>query len=243
MKRRKVLLKDIITQHSDMDYQQFYAYVMGLIENKELEPMKSAKSNGRTPALPISFWKYEEERDYTAVYEELKYKYHPLINTSYYREHPERYEADKNNLQLLSDYLKDHSDLLKIKETMNERSFEIFHREKYFQKEGGLEFCKRVAVDMDKLGFYETSEPLSYYSHSKRTPQNILIIENKDTFFDIRRYMNKGCNQILGKEFDTLIYGAGKGIWKTFSDYINGKLILWMRINCSILATLIMREF
>lgn len=75
---------------------------------------------------------------------------------------------------------------------------------------------------MDKLGFYETSEPLSYYSHSKRTPQNILIIENKDTFFDIRRYMNKGCNQILGKEFDTLIYGAGKGIWKTFSDYING---------------------
>ena len=36
MKRRKVLLKDIITQHSDMDYQQFYAYVMGLIENKEL---------------------------------------------------------------------------------------------------------------------------------------------------------------------------------------------------------------
>ena len=222
MKRRKVLLKDIITQHSDMDYQQFYAYVMGLIENKELEPMKSAKSNGRTPALPISFWKYEEERDYTAVYEELKYKYHPLINTSYYREHPERYEADKNNLQLLSDYLKDHSDLLKIKETMNERSFEIFHREKYFQKEGGLEFCIRVAVDMDKLGFYETSEPLSYYSHSKRTPQNILIIENKDTFFDIRRYMNKGCNQILGKEFDTLIYGAGKGIWKTFSDYING---------------------
>lgn len=72
MKRRKVLLKDIITQHSDMDYQQFYAYVMGLIENKELEPMKSAKSNGRTPALPISFWKYEEERDYTAVYEEIE---------------------------------------------------------------------------------------------------------------------------------------------------------------------------
>ena len=231
MKRRKILLKDIISQHSDMEYQQLYAYVMGLIENKELEPMKSAKNNGRTPALPISFWKYEKERDYTAVYEELKYKYHPLINTSYYREHPERYEADKNNLQLLSDYLKDHSELLKIKETMNERSFEIFHREKFFQKEGGLEFCKRVAVDVDKLGFYGTSEPLSYYSHSKRTPQNILIIENKDTFFDIRRYMNKGHNRILGKEFDTLIYGAGKGIWKTFSDYINGAETYFMGDN------------
>lgn len=231
MKRRKVQLKDIISQHSDMEYQQLYAYVMELIENKKLEPMKSAKSNGRTPALPISFWKYEEEMDYTDVYEELKYKYHPLINTSYYREHPERYDADKHNLQLLSGYLKDCSDLLKIKETMNERSFEIFHREKYFQKEGGLEFCKRVAIDIDKLGFYGTSEPLSYYSYSKQTPQNILIIENKDTFFDIRRYMNMGCNQILGKEFGTVIYGAGKGIWKTFTDYMNGAETYFMGDN------------
>ena len=206
MKRQKIQLKDIMSQHSDMEYQQLYAYVMELIKNKALEPMKTAKSNGRTPALPISFWRYEEETDYTDVYEELKYKYHPLINTSYYRKHPERYEADKHNLQLLSNYLKNHSNLLKIKETMNERSFEIFHREKYFQREGGLEFCKRVAIDADKLAFYETSEPLSYYSYSKQAPQNILIIENKDTFFDIRRYMNTGCNHILGKEFGDLDY-------------------------------------
>ena len=108
MKRQKIQLKDIMSQHSDMEYQQLYAYVMELIKNKALEPMKTAKSNGRTPALPISFWRYEEETDYTDVYEELKYKYHPLINTSYYRKHPERYEADKHNLQLLSNYLKNH---------------------------------------------------------------------------------------------------------------------------------------
>lgn len=58
-----------------------------------------------------------------------------------------------------------------------------------------------------------------------------MIIENKDTFFDIRRYMNKGCNRIFGKEFDTLIYGAGKGIWKTFSDYINGAETYFMDEN------------
>ena len=26
----------------------------------------------------------------------------------------------------------------------------------------------------------------------------------------------------MGTEFGTVIYGAGKGIWKTFEDYING---------------------
>ena len=114
---------------------------------------------------------------------------------------------------------------------MNERSFEIFHREKYFQREGGLEFCKRVAIDADKLAFYETSEPLSYYTYYKQAPQNIMNIENKDTIFDIRRYMNTGCNHILGKEFGTVIYGAGKGIWKTFADYMNGAETYFMGDN------------
>ena len=90
------------------------------------------------------------------------------------------------------------------------------------RREGGLELCKRVAITSGNAGFYETSEPLSYYSCSKQTPQNILIVENKDTFFDIRRYMNAGNARIMGREFGTVIYGAGKGIWKTFEDYVNG---------------------
>ena len=222
MKKRKVKLEDIIKDYPELDYPQLCAQVAQLIENGVLVPVKRAKNNGRKPALPIAFWKMEEEGDFTEVYEDLKYRYHPLINTSYYRSHPERYESDRPRLQLLSNYLKDHSDLLAVKETMNERSFEIFHREKFFQREGGLEFCRKAGIEADKLSFYETSEPLSYYSCSKQSPQNILIIENKDTFFDIRQYMNKGNNRILGTEFGTVIYGAGKGIWKTFADYVNG---------------------
>lgn len=222
MKKHKVYLQELSAEFSEADYSKFYEVVMRRIENGELVPMKSAKNNGRKPALPLCFWEYEKEADYTELYEELKYRYHPRINTFYYREHPECYERDREKLQLLSDYLKDHSELLLVQETMNERSFEIFHREKYFQREGGLELCKRVAITPETLAFYETSEPLSYYSCSKQTPQNILVIENKDTFFDIRRYMNSGNDRIMGREFGTVIYGAGKGIWKTFEDYVNG---------------------
>lgn len=222
MKKTKIFLNDIINEHPDMDYGQLYEYIKQLINHGKIAPVKSAKNNGKKPALPLSFWKYEEEMDYTEVYDDLKYKFHSLINTEYYRTHPERYDADKHRINLMSDYLKNHSDLLKVKETMNERSFEIFHQEKFFQKDGGLEFCKRIGIDKHMLAFYETSEPLSYYSHSKQSPQNILIIENKDTFFDIRRYMNAHSDRILGKSFGTVIYGAGKGIWKTFADYVNG---------------------
>ena len=34
--------------------------------------------------------------------------------------------------------------------------------------------------------------------------------------------MNHVDNRILGKMFDTVIYGAGKGIYRTFSDYVQG---------------------
>lgn len=222
MKKTKVYLNDIMSKHPDKDYNQIYRYITDLIEKGDIKPVKSAGTNGRKPALPLAYWRYIEEKDYSDILNELKFKLHPLLDTSYYRAHPEKYEKDKKDIQHLSDYLKDHSELLEIKETMNERSFEIFRREKFFQEKGGLTFCARLGISEEQLSFYRTSEPLSYYSHSKKNAQNIMIIENKDTFYDIRRYMQAVSNVILGIDFDTIIYGAGKGIWKTFVDYADG---------------------
>lgn len=153
MKKRKVHLEDIQKECPEMEYLQFYAYVMQKMENKELVPMKNAKSNGRKPALPLRFWKLEEETDYASVYEELKYKYHPLLNTSYYKEHPERYEADRQQLQLLSGYFNEHLDLLHMEESMNERSFEIFRREKFFQKKAAWSFAEMSALMRESWHF------------------------------------------------------------------------------------------
>lgn len=222
MKKTKILLTRMMQLHSDKDYEQLYTYIAGEIAGGRLVPVKRAGTNGKTPALPNAYWKYEEEEDYSSIFEELKFKVHPLLDVEYYRQHPERYEKDREKVLLLSDYLRKNGKLLEVAETINERSFEIFHREKFFQKEGGLSFCRKLGVSEDVLRFYTTSEPLAYYSHSKNSPQNILIIENKDTFYDIRRYMNSGCSAIMKKEFETIIYGAGKGIYRTFQDYANG---------------------
>ena len=66
---------------------------------------------------------------------------------------------------------------------MNERELRrIFRREKFFQREGGLEFCRKIGISREQLAFYETSEPLSLLFPVQTDPQNILIVENKDTF-------------------------------------------------------------
>jgi hypothetical protein len=102
---------------------------------------------------------------------------------------------------------------------MNERSFEIFGREKFFQGEGGLSLCARLGVSRQMLNFYDTAEPLTYYSASRETPQNMLIIENMDTFYDLRSHMRNGNLSICGTNFSTIIYGAGKSAYKSLAYY------------------------
>lgn len=222
MKKTKLYLSDIEREHPEKSYEELYDYVCELIHKGEITPVKQARMNGRKPALPAVYWRYEREKDYSQVFEELDFKLHPSIHTEYYRSHPDKYEKDAEKLWRLSGYLKNNGALLSVEETMNERSFEIFQREKFFQKEGGVKFCEKLGINKQTLNYYETSEPLSYYSHSKKFPQKILIIENKDTFYDIRRYLQNTDREILGAEFNTVIYGAGKGIWNAFADYANG---------------------
>ena len=72
---------------------------------------------------------------------------------------------------------------------------------------------------MSFFNIYETTEPLAYYSRTRNIPQNLLILENKDTFFSMRRHLLEGNEEILGIKIDTLIYGAGKGIFRSFEDF------------------------
>ena len=83
----------------------------------------------------------------------------------------------------------------------------------------GRRILKRCGLEMSFFNIYETTEPLAYYSRTRNVPQNLLILENKDTFFSMRRRLLEGNETILGIKIDTLIYGAGKGIFRSFEDF------------------------
>lgn len=219
MKKTKIQLAEIAKAHSFMTYQELYQYILLKIEKGKLTPVKASKTNGKKPALYNAYWKYEEQQDYSDIQEELKYQISPALDTTYYQNKPEKYEGDRKNIHLLSDYLVKRKQELEIGKTINERSFEIFRKEKFLEREGGMELLKRLKFPANQLNFYETSEPMAYYSHKKTTPQNFLIIENKDTFYSMRKYLIDGSDKIMGTEISTLIYGGGKAIYKSFQDY------------------------
>ena len=216
---KRISLDDLLHTRQDLDYQEQYEYIMKLLEKGQIKPVKASKSNGKKPALYREYWMVEEQKDYSNYIEEIKYTFSTMISVDYYLAHPDMYEKDRIWVLMLNEYLKKYTDALLTPESLNERSFEIWHREKFLDREQGRKILKRCGLNVEALNVYRTTEPLSYYTHTRNTPQNILILENKDTFFSMRNYLLNGHTEIFGAEIGTLIYGAGKGIIRSFQDF------------------------
>ena len=147
------------------------------------------------------------------------FDYVPLISTDYYLKNIKQYVEDRTWVQLLNEYLKINREKLQFPKSINERSFEIWHREKFLKEEQGKKILKRCGLLLEDFNLYETTEPLAYYSHTKEVPQTMLILENKDTFYSMRKFLLDGNSDIFGVKIGTLIYGAGKGIYRSFEDF------------------------
>lgn len=217
---KRVSLEELLKTHSDDSYEQQYKYIMGLLTAGRIKPVQNSKTNGKKPALHLFYWKQEETKtDVEDLEEELKFQLMPLITIDYYLSHLTKYREDRIYVRKLSEYLTDSRELLEQPRSVNERSFEIWNREKFLTKEQGNKILNRCGIKPELLHMYETAEPIAYYSHTRETPQNMLILENKDTFFSMRRHLLDGNDRIFGEKIGTLIYGGGKRIVKSFRDY------------------------
>jgi hypothetical protein len=219
--RKKITLEELLKDMQDQPYNDQYVHIVKMIESGALEPIKASPLNGKNPPLKTRYYQIEEDKDYSELLDELKFSISSKINIDYYLSHPGVYDEEKEYVRALSRYL----NKLKVQSggeqavSLNERSFEIWGREKFLQRENGTTILKHCKISVNDLNIYKTSEPVSYYSHNKVTPQNLIIIENKDTFFSMRKYLIEGGTDILGISAGTLIYGAGKGVIRSFEDY------------------------
>lgn len=214
---KKIKLDDLAVKYRLSEYKALYAKVITLIENQKIKPVKASGINGKSPALYREYWIIEEKQDVSQYRNELNYEITPVISTDYYQVHIEQYIQDRQWVLLLNNYIRNQKFMTQMSE--NERSFDVWHREKFLKQEQGKKILKRCGLDPEFLNFYRTTEPIAYYSATKQTPQNLLIIENKDTFYSMRKHMIAGNDRICGEQIGTLIYGAGKGILAAFFDF------------------------
>ena len=103
---------------------------------------------------------------------------------------------------------------------VNERSFQLFNDEKFLNSRQGQQILERIGITVTDLNCYLTYEPFFYYrNQTDGGEKNVLIIENKDTFFSLKKLLQEGITQWNGIEVSLLIYGEGKKIQRSFSFF------------------------
>lgn len=218
-KKKKISLEEIEALLGKHQYLDLYQGILKLIDQGRIEPIKKSGLNGKRPALHQAYRILSVPEDNTAYEDELKYQLQSKLKIDFYSKNMKQYEQDRQAILKLNTFLSQQEQLLKDKISLNERSYQIWQREKFLQREGGQRILKNLGLSLVDLNLYETAEPIAYYTHHKNQPQNILIIENKDTFYSMRRHLLGGNRQILGLDVGTLIYGGGKSVSKAFRDF------------------------
>ena len=216
---KKISLDALLKGSGAESYQEQYQYVRGLIEEQQIKAVKASPLNGKKPALHLSYWLMEDTADNTRQIEELQFEMAPVIRTDYYLNHLDVYRSEEKWVKLLNRYFLRLGEREPEPVSLNERSFQIWGREKFLQREQGKKVLAHCGIAGEQLCVYGTTEPLAYYSGSRMVPQTVLILENKDTFYSMRRHLMNGAGRILGEEIGTVVYGAGKGILRSFEDF------------------------
>lgn len=220
VKKTKIPLKKIREDHPFYSYSELGRYIKEACEQDQLRPVKNSGLNGKNPPLYNLYWKiYKTEEPDKKLIEELKYTLSPLISPAYYLVHMDQYKLERKDVLMLNRYLNTRRQLLGIPESVNERSFEIWGREKFLSEENGNAILRNCGISQEFLNTYRTFEPLSYYSQSKKSPQTVLFLENNDPFYSMRKFLKETGTEILGREIGTLIYGGGKRILSSINDF------------------------
>ena len=217
-KYNKITLDELEILYKVNNYNELKDIVFKLIEEEKISIIKASGTNGKKPALYNKYNVIKEKEDNSVYFEELDYKIIPEIDISYFRKNIEKYKENRRYILKLNEFLMKNKAALNNRISQKERSFQIWQEEKYLQNKG-LTLLKKLNISINELNFYETNEPLAYYPMEHSCPQNILIIENMDTFYTFRKHLMSKSNKFFGVNISTVIYGKGKGIEKSIKDF------------------------
>lgn len=177
-----------------------------LVQEQYLTPIKTTKKDTHENYEKYKIIPQTNQQNEQAK-EEILNTLVKQINIGYYLKHPEEYIKNKEIIIPINQFLQ-NPDTHKL--TVNERSYKIYKDEKKLKQ--NEEILKKLGLTYKDLYSYDTYEPFFNYTNMlfQGTNKKILIIENKDTFWTIKKAIENNSNIYM------VIYGEGKKILKSF---------------------------
>lgn len=208
-------------------------FVSDAAEKGVLSPVKSSGTNGNR-VYPI-YMKYRITitEDYSEALANIAMLHPSITKTGYLQAKPELYLKYENQLQKLNQYLFQAQPSVKV--SRKERSFEIFDEEKQLEDNSFRNLLKRLGLTADALGYYNTPEYcFNDFIPEGKTQMVLLICENKDIWFNIRRRMYEDFSRaIFDTDIDGVIYGSGNkisesGALSAYTRFMNANSVQYL---------------
>ena len=177
-----------------------------------LYPFKSSGTNGNHSYQIYLKYRITIAEDYTEAYSNISMLHPAIIKSGYLQARPELYLKYKDQFQKLNIYLFQKRTSIYV--AKKERSFEIFDEEKQLDDSSFCGLLEHLGITAEVLCYYDTPEYcFNDYIPERKEQMTLLICENKDIWFNIRRRMYEdSARSIYGVQIDGVVYGCGNKV-------------------------------
>lgn len=206
--RQTLDIKDFIPYYR---YSDLVAEIEGLVTAGILTPR--GKQNGLKEPLYHSYAIHRGP--YDAVLAEIR-NLPPYFQNQYYIKNPKAYQKDKPYIQRLHAFYEKNQEFLSYPATLNERAYQLVGNEKWLlPKFGGLTVLARLGITQESLNVFPTPEPFHYMQYNDPI-QTVLISENKDAFYGLKKLAKGRPIRLWDGSVDLLVWGEGNHIETSF---------------------------
>ncbi len=213
--RKTITLENLQTmlKVETADTEALFEKISQLINGMLLEPVKNSGQNGNRK-YPL-FKKYRilvKEESNAETEKQIRHLHPALCKSGYLSSHAQEYLKHKEVVDCLNTFL--FSKKQEVSISRKERSFEIFGREKVLDDPEVKSLLLHLAISDRDLGFYDTPEYCFHdYIPVRKSNMTLLICENKDIWFNIRRCMFEDhFKSLFGVAIDGVVYGNGNKV-------------------------------
>ncbi len=212
-KNMRIAEKELRTIADVKDYAEYHKIVQKLAVEGHILPVIGSGSNGMNPPLYKRYSINKPVQSLDNYIEEIRLL-SSAFNIEGYLDDKQKYCEHREWVQVLNTFIRSNNQALAVQLSINERSFQIFGKEKALKEDKNLNSVLNFNPAIRKvLNFYMTPEP--FFIHGITQAQgniNVLIIENKDTWYTLKSIMKPCMSTLFGISFDILLYGEGKKV-------------------------------
>jgi predicted transcriptional regulator len=213
--KEKISIEDLtsLLNVNITDLKAVYMQVEELVNKGIISPVKASGKNGNLtyPLYKRYHITLKAESNVEDI-DKIKHLHPTLQKSGYLISHPGVFHENEEIIKALNKYT-----FLVESETAisrKERSYEIFGKEKVLDDSAVKSLLRNLQIGEKELRFYDTPEYCFHdYIPVRKNPMTLLICENKDIWFNIRRCMfEEGFKSLFGISIDGVVYGNGNKV-------------------------------